>query len=199
MWVLVYCFGTAWGITQQQSCFTNSFLHFCILWEKGDVVASWWYQLQCSGWIASGVPLRQVRAPQVIPSLSPPTTALTCWSGYSRDAQEEWCVWFYFSQCLLSDHHLHYRIPICTSLAPIPLIGPLALQGFIKVYRISCCLMPSTAAGFLKRNTFCVTSGFFCQVAINPCRAERDPFVAGTISISLISLLCFFQDFLQIL
>lgn len=41
---------------------TENFLHFCILQEKGELV-SWWYQLQCSGWVASGVPLRQVTAP----------------------------------------------------------------------------------------------------------------------------------------
>lgn len=121
-----------------------------VSYERREML--WWVGgINCSaqaGLLVSGAPLSQIRAPKVILSLFPPITALTCWNGYSQHAQKEWCVWFDFSHSLLSDAHLHCRIPICTSLAPIPLTGPLALQAYVKVYRISCCLMPSTAACF---------------------------------------------------
>lgn len=197
MWVLLYW--VFWDSTRHYPraiLLYQQFPAFLYLIEKEDAVVSWWCKWQCSGWIASGASLRQVRAPQVILSLFPPTTALTCWGGYSQHAQKEWCVWFDFSQCLLSGPHLHYRIPICTSLVPIPLFGPLALQGCIKVYSISCCLMPSTAALFLTTKTPSeLFLGFSVQVEINPCRALLTvgaSFAAGAISTALISLLWFF-------
>lgn len=192
-------FGTAWDITHYataillyQQTFSSIFL-----WEKGNVVVSWWYQLQCWGLIASWVPLRQIIAPQVIPSLFPPTTALACWSGYSQHAQKG-SAWVYFSQCLFPTSPPAWQNPnLCLSCSHSP-HEPLALQGFIKVYGISCCLMPSTAAYFPKRNTlYELLLGFSVQAAINPWRAlltERASFAAGVISTALTSLLCFFQD-----
>lgn len=156
-------FGTAWDITHYATAILLYQQRFSsiFLWEKGNVVVSWWYQLQCWGLIASWVLLRQITAPQVIPSLFPPTTALACWSGYSQHAQKG-SAWVYFSQCLFPTSPPAWQnTNLCLSCSHSP-HEPLALQGFIKVYGISCCLMPSTAAYFPKRNTLWAASGLFC-------------------------------------
>lgn len=151
--------GTAWGMTQQQSCFNSrEFPAFSYLTREGRCCGELVVSMAMFRLDASGVPLRQVTAPKVIPSLFPHTTALAWWSGYSWQAQKKWCVWFCFSQCLLSDSHLHYRIPVCTSVVPIPLIEPLAFQRFIQDFLLSaapyCCMF--------SKNTFWVASESFC-------------------------------------
>lgn len=152
---------------------------FHILKEKGDIVMSRWYITNCSARVGLLVEhlSGKFTAPWVFPPLLFPTPAFPWWSGYSRHAQERWCVWFSFSRCLLPYSHPCYSISVCTFPFPIPLHHACSASGFITVWRISCCLMPSAAVRFLRRGDLLRCCFFLSRtqsILARPCWLGED-------------------------
>lgn len=149
VWVLLY--QVFWENTRYYLTavllYWQNLLCFHILKEKGDVVMSWGFITSCSAQVGLLVEhlwgkLQHHR--WSLPCSLPPQYFHAGANTHRSDISV-------FPSVPASLSPPCYSISACAFPAPIPLHCAFRASGFINVYTISCCLMPSAAVYFLRR------------------------------------------------